>query len=204
MDSGRHGRLGQSAPPQRRPSASRWWTAPGAIACCNGSRGLSHPHGLQRDRHEALAAGGWPDSECGKLLGSTSSRCPPGMYFGYDMAGVGGWFDLHPLRGYSEVLEETDEWEVKRNGSGAALKYWKHHMGTPEHMDFLMTSREVWERELSAAPVGVRCRAARRASRKPEGTWPEAWARAVGRTWATCLSGRGCGRAWAMWPCTLA
>ena len=72
---------------------------------------------------------------------------PPWMYFGYDMAGVGGWFDLHPLRGYSEVLEETDEWEVKRNGSGAALKYWKHHMGTPEHMDFLMTSREVWERD---------------------------------------------------------
>jgi hypothetical protein len=33
------------------------------------------------------------------------------------------------------VLEETDEWEVKRNGSGAALKYWKHKMGTPKHID---------------------------------------------------------------------
>ncbi len=71
----------------------------------------------------------------------------PWEHFGYDMTGVGGWFDLHPKRDYSEVLEETDEWEVKRNGSGAALKYWKHKMGTPEHVDFLMTSREIWERD---------------------------------------------------------
>jgi uroporphyrinogen decarboxylase len=72
---------------------------------------------------------------------------PAWEHFGYDMVGVGGWFDVHPRRGHSEVLEETDEWEVKRNGSGAALKYWKHKMGTPEHIDFLMTSREIWERD---------------------------------------------------------
>jgi len=72
---------------------------------------------------------------------------PAWQHFGYDMVGVGGWFDVHPLRDYSELLEETDEWTVKRNGSGAALKYWKHHMGTPEHIDFLMTSREIWERD---------------------------------------------------------
>ncbi len=72
---------------------------------------------------------------------------PAWQHFGYDMVGVGGWFDVHPLRDYEELLEETDEWTVKRNGSGAALKYWKHHMGTPEHIDFLMTSREIWERD---------------------------------------------------------
>ncbi len=71
----------------------------------------------------------------------------PWQHFGYDMTGVGGWFDVHPLRDYEKVLEETDEWQVKRNGSGAALKYWKHHMGTPEHIDFLMSSREIWERD---------------------------------------------------------
>ena len=72
---------------------------------------------------------------------------PAWEHFGYDMVGVGGWFDVHPRRGHSEVLEETDEWAVKRNGSGAALKYWKHKMGTPEHIDFLMISREIWERD---------------------------------------------------------
>ncbi|NQT53184.1 hypothetical protein HQ576_14085 [bacterium] len=72
---------------------------------------------------------------------------PPIEHFGFDMAGCGGWFDMLPLKGYSETLEETDEWRITRNGAGAALKYWKHKDGTPEHIDFLMTSREVWERD---------------------------------------------------------
>jgi uroporphyrinogen decarboxylase len=68
-------------------------------------------------------------------------------HFGYDMVGVGPWFDIMPIRNYNELLVETDEWDVRRNGAGAALKYWKHKMGTPEHIDFLMTSREIWERD---------------------------------------------------------
>ncbi|NOZ26945.1 MAG: hypothetical protein GXP39_02695 [Chloroflexi bacterium] len=71
----------------------------------------------------------------------------PHRHFDFDMYPCGGWFDVYPLRGYEEVLEETDEWIVKRNGAGAALKYWKHKSGTPEHIDFLMTSRAVWERD---------------------------------------------------------
>jgi uroporphyrinogen decarboxylase len=70
---------------------------------------------------------------------------PAWEHFGFDMVGTGGWFNHQPLIDYSEVVEETDEWIVRRNGSGAALKYWKHKSGTPEHIDFLMTSREVWE-----------------------------------------------------------
>jgi len=72
---------------------------------------------------------------------------PPWIHFGYDMTGVSPWFDIQPLRGYSELVEETDAWEVKRNGAGAALKYWKHKSGTPEHIDFRMTTREIWERD---------------------------------------------------------
>ena len=71
---------------------------------------------------------------------------PAWEHFDYDMAGVGGWFDLLPQRGVSELIEETDAWEVRRNGAGAALKYWKNKSGTPEHIDFLMTTREAWER----------------------------------------------------------
>ena len=61
--------------------------------------------------------------------------------------GAGGWFQWEPLRGHSEVLEETDQWRVTRNGAGAAFKYWKNKSGTPEHMDFRMISRDVWERD---------------------------------------------------------
>jgi len=71
----------------------------------------------------------------------------PAERFGFDMAGCGGWFDMLPLKGHSELIEETDEWRITRNGAGAALKNWKVKAGTPEHIDFLMTSREVWERD---------------------------------------------------------
>ncbi len=67
--------------------------------------------------------------------------------FNFDMVGVGRWVDVMPLRGYEELLKETEEWTIKRNGAGAAFKYWKHKSGTPEHIDFRMTSREIWERD---------------------------------------------------------
>jgi len=68
-------------------------------------------------------------------------------HFGFDVWGVGGWFDLAPLRGTEKVVDETDDWVIKRNGAGASLKWWKNKSGTPEHIDFRMTSREVWERD---------------------------------------------------------
>ncbi len=71
----------------------------------------------------------------------------PGEVFNFDMVGCLDTFDLMPLCGKSEVLEETDEWVVKRNGAGAALKNWKFKSGTPEHIDFRMTSCDVWERD---------------------------------------------------------
>ncbi len=86
------------------------------------------------------AAEGYPTDEQGNPRDATD-------VFGLDMCGVGGWFDALPWRGWSEVVEESEEWIVRRNGAGAALKYWKHKSGTPEHIDFRMTSREVWERD---------------------------------------------------------
>jgi len=80
-----------------------------------------------------------------KVAGEYEEPVPSWEHFAYDMVGVGPWMDIMPLRGYEELIEETDEWDIKRNGAGAALKYWKHKSGTPEHIDFTMTSREVWE-----------------------------------------------------------
>jgi len=83
---------------------------------------------------------GYPKDEKGNPVS-------PVDHFQYDMCGCGGWFDWHPHVGFSEVLEETEEWKVVKNGSGAVLKWWKDKSGTPEHIDFGMTSREVWDRE---------------------------------------------------------
>ncbi|OPZ30660.1 MAG: Uroporphyrinogen decarboxylase (URO-D) [Lentisphaerae bacterium ADurb.BinA184] len=71
----------------------------------------------------------------------------PIEHFGFDLAGCGGWWEWVAKRGQDQVLEETDEWKVVRNGNGAALKWWKNKSGTPEHIDFHMTTREVWEKE---------------------------------------------------------
>lgn len=69
----------------------------------------------------------------------------PAKFFGYDLRGLGGAPDATPFRSVSEVLQETDEWKVTRSGWGAALKYWKHHSGTPEHIDFRIKSPETWK-----------------------------------------------------------
>ncbi len=79
--------------------------------------------------------------------GEYEEPVPPWEVFGYDMAGVGPWFDVMPLRDYDELVSETEDWDIRRNGAGASLKYWKHKSGTPEHMDFRMTCREIWERD---------------------------------------------------------
>ena len=71
----------------------------------------------------------------------------PSRRFDFDMHPSGGWFNTEAIPGAAEVIEETDEWLVRRNGSGAALKWWKHKSGTPEHIDFRMTSREIWQRD---------------------------------------------------------
>lgn len=72
---------------------------------------------------------------------------PAHEHFGFDMVGAGGWYDMMAKRGVDETVEETDEWRVVRNGMGALLKWWKAKDGTPEHVDFHMTTREIWEKE---------------------------------------------------------
>jgi uroporphyrinogen decarboxylase len=82
-----------------------------------------------------------------KVAGQYEEPVPPWQHFGHDMAHIGPMFDTMPLRDNKELVDETEEWEVRRNGAGAALKYWKHKSGTPEHIDFRMVSREIWEHD---------------------------------------------------------
>ena len=99
-------------------------------------------------------------------------------HFGFDMAGCGGGLDWQPKRGVNEIVEETDQWKIVRNGSGAVLKWWKHKSGTPEHIDFAMTSRKVWEKEyrpylleLDRERINVEATTKNLAKRRKEGYW---------------------------------
>lgn len=70
-----------------------------------------------------------------------------GSEFCFDMVGCGGWFKWHAKTDGVKILEENDEWKIVENGNGAILKWWKEKSGTPEHIDFKMNSREIWEKE---------------------------------------------------------
>ena len=114
-----------------------------AIASLLNRRPADHVHHTDSPWGDALkkwTTQGMPANDKGDAV-------DPVDHFGYDMAGCGGWFDWQPRRGFSEIVEETDEWKVVRNGSGALLKWWKNKSGTPEHIDFHMTTREIWEKE---------------------------------------------------------
>jgi len=69
----------------------------------------------------------------------------PQKHFDYDIWGCGGWFDSSPFVRPEELLEETDEWKVTRNGRGARLKHWKNKSGTPQHIGFEVTTPEIWK-----------------------------------------------------------
>jgi uroporphyrinogen decarboxylase len=86
------------------------------------------------------AAEGYPVDEEGNPL-------DPVPFFGHDLGRVGAPFATTPRLGVHETLAETEEWVVRRDGAGAVLKTWKHKSGTPEHLDFAMASRAIWERE---------------------------------------------------------
>ncbi|MCK4324169.1 MAG: hypothetical protein KAW89_06530 [Armatimonadetes bacterium] len=68
----------------------------------------------------------------------------PHDFFGLDLRGAGGWLDTAPFPGTSELLEETDQWQVARDGRGAILKNWKNKSGTPQHIDFTVKSPKEW------------------------------------------------------------
>ena len=82
-----------------------------------------------------VAEEGYPKDAAGNPV----SPCD---HFGFDLAGVGGWFDALPLRGFSETVEENDESRAVRNGAGAVLRWWKNKSGTPEHVDFLVQGED--------------------------------------------------------------
>lgn len=94
----------------------------------------------------------WPDTMRkwagqGMPVNPDGTDVDPVEHFGFDMAGCGGWFDWLPEIGFEKVLEENADWRVIRNGAGAVFKQWKNKSGTPEHIDFHMSTREIWDKE---------------------------------------------------------
>jgi hypothetical protein len=68
----------------------------------------------------------------------------------FDIVMIGG-IDPMPFCACDEIVEESAEWTIRRNGAGACHKYWKRKSGAPEHVSFDLTSRDVWDRKYRGA-----------------------------------------------------
>lgn len=67
-------------------------------------------------------------------------------HFGFDMSECWAFNLMADLDFTTEVIEETAEWTIAKDGNGAILKRHKHHDTTPEHIGFTVTDRESWEK----------------------------------------------------------
>lgn len=68
-----------------------------------------------------------------------------GKHFGYDIRLMRGFNYMLDINFKEEILEETDETILAKDGNGAILRRHKLHSSTPEHVDFSIKCREDWE-----------------------------------------------------------
>lgn len=64
-------------------------------------------------------------------------------YLDFDIMQV-AWPDQRLRMVEPTVIEESDEWVLQRDGNDALLRWWKHKMGTPEHVGFGIDTPEKW------------------------------------------------------------
>jgi uroporphyrinogen decarboxylase len=68
----------------------------------------------------------------------------PHDHFGFDMQTCWAFNFTADLDYVPEVIEETEETIVKRDGNGAIMRTHKLHNTTPEHIDFAVKERTAW------------------------------------------------------------
>ncbi len=66
-------------------------------------------------------------------------------HFGHDYRLMWAFNSVADLDYGEDIVEETDETKLVRNGNGALLRWWKGKSGTPEHVDFLVKDRAGWD-----------------------------------------------------------
>ena len=69
----------------------------------------------------------------------------PDDHFKYDLRSLWPSNMVADLDFEEQIVEETDETKLTRDGNGALLRHWKEKAGTPEHVDFLVKDRASWQ-----------------------------------------------------------
>ena len=74
-----------------------------------------------------------------------------GNRFNLDIRNISFYAAAGPRPDLVGVVDESDDWIVKRDSWGASMKTWKHKAGTPEHIGFAVSSPEIWHGEFRDA-----------------------------------------------------
>ena len=69
-------------------------------------------------------------------------------HFHYDLVDYWAFNYVADLDFIPQVVEETEETILQRDGNGALLRRHKQHDATPEHVDFLVKERKAWEEHI--------------------------------------------------------
>lgn len=69
-------------------------------------------------------------------------------FFDFDMDELWAFNYTADMNFVPEVVEETEETILARDGNGALLRRHKHHDTTPEHVDFLVKDRAGWQEHI--------------------------------------------------------
>lgn len=80
--------------------------------------------------------------------GHIGTEEPLADHFEMDLRLCGAFNLVADLDFEPEVLEETDETILRRDGNGALFRTHKLHASTPEHVDFLVKDRRGWEEHI--------------------------------------------------------
>ena len=84
----------------------------------------------------------WREDEC------LQKDETPEDHFELDIRGSWPFNLVADLNFEEEIIEETAETKLVRNGNGAVLRWWKNKAGTPEHVDFAIKDRADWEKTI--------------------------------------------------------
>lgn len=69
-------------------------------------------------------------------------------HFGHDLQMSWAFNCVADIDKVPEIVEETEETRLVRDGNGALLRQHKLHNTTPEHVDFLVQDRAAWEEHI--------------------------------------------------------
>jgi uroporphyrinogen decarboxylase len=69
-------------------------------------------------------------------------------HFGFDLQTSWAFNTVADLDFIPQVVEETEDTILTRDGNGALLRRHKKHASTPEHVDFLVKERGAWDEKI--------------------------------------------------------